>query len=261
MKNFLEWLRERKEVNLYHGTTAGKDDATLNSFIAQGIKTDRAQGYGQGQGFYGYDDYIRAKDHSVWAKKHGGQYLPKEGEPMVVAHKATLNPRDYELDKEIQFDDFYRFFVSNEAFIDRFFVNGKSIVVEFDDNPRSTILGNKNIYGFFSHKHGLGFWLKDPDTFDGSKVEPDDGITNLIIGKSTRPPIEAGAEINEVFKAFVREIPGFAERYKSFVRAIMKRASEGRTKGSRAWKYVGQNSIQPDWLQVQGRDQINIKKI
>lgn len=263
MKNFLEWLSERKEVNLYHGTTAGKDDATLNSFITQGIKPDKAQGYGQGQGFYSYDDLQKAKDH---AKSLTGKNAPKSlqqktGSPMFVTHKATLNPRDYELDKEIQFDDIYRFFVSNEDFINKFFVNGKSIVVKFKDNPHAQFTNDKNIYGFFSHELGLGFYLKNPYAFDFSKVEADDGETNFVIRKVWENKIERGADINEVLKAFIQEIPGFAERYKSFVRAIMKAASEGRTKKPRAWKYVGQKSIRPDELNVTGRPPIKIKKI
>lgn len=42
MITFKEWLLERKEVELYHGTTTGVDNATLKSFQNQGIRSDKA---------------------------------------------------------------------------------------------------------------------------------------------------------------------------------------------------------------------------
>lgn len=253
MKSFEKWLLERKEVPLYHGTTTGPDNATLQSFKSQGIRPDMASGYGQGKGFYNYSDKLAAIQHAN-ALASGDQGFRKfssptdhKVEPLVVSHKANLNPRDYELDKEVQSEDFQKFLISNASTINSFLKSNRVVIQPNEQG--GTFVSNLTLYGMYDHPNGVGFWTEDPTNLDMQKVSLGDD-TNIFIQKNN---VHDAADLNTILQALLRDIPELASRYKSFVRSIMKRASEGRA-ASRAYKYVGKQNIKPSSLTVGGQN-------
>jgi hypothetical protein len=84
----------QSSYSFYHGTTTGENNETLHS-LRQGIKTDIAQGHGQGAGFYVLTRKDDALSHSQ------GEFRKKGGVPMVVTINAPLDPNNFEIDHEM----------------------------------------------------------------------------------------------------------------------------------------------------------------
>lgn len=251
MKSFAKWLLERKEISLYHGTTTGPEDAYLDSFRKQGIKPDLASGYGQGKGFYNYSDKNTAISHAN-ALASGNQdfkklAFTKNQKPLLVTHKAKLNPKDYELDKEVQSEDFQKFLQSNSTLINNYLQ--KQSVKVLPNPEGGSFVNNLEIYGMYDHPLGVGFWTENPAKLDMEKVNLGDE-TNIFIQKNN---VHDAADLNAIIQALLENIPELSSRYKSFVRSIMKRASEGRAI-ARAYKYVGTQNIKPSSLSIGGHD-------
>lgn len=255
MKTFQQFLQERRAIDLYHGTTTGEDDATLQSF-RQGIKPHSASGHGQGSGYYAFSGdpmatgpakAKRAIDHAVSLL---GPNSPKTwqqhaGNPMVVAHQAKLNPRDYQLDAEIQHEDFMHFIKSNLSTIDKL-LKSKPITISADE--LITSIADITIYGadYVPKFNGFVFW-NVPENQIPKKIIYNDN-TNMFF-YADKGDVNDAAELNAILKNIFEKFPELQKLYQSFSRAIMKRTAEGRLK-PRAWKYVGDEPLKPTRLNV-----------
>jgi len=89
------WLAKYSQSNMdfYHASNSGSDNSTLDS-LRQGIKTDMAQGYGQGSGFY------------VWTNKqdairHSQDFGTNNGYPIIITISVGLTPENFDLDHEV----------------------------------------------------------------------------------------------------------------------------------------------------------------
>ena len=109
--NFKNWLISEEEAKnivqgpilLYHATSTGEDNKTLNSFKNEGAKPMMGGGYGQGRGLYMMSlkggPYSHAKklaaDKVIANVKHAGL-------PMVVSIEFPfIDTKEWDLDQEI----------------------------------------------------------------------------------------------------------------------------------------------------------------
>jgi hypothetical protein len=94
------------QVSLYHGSNTGVNDSVLNSFKTQGARSDVAQGYGQGAGFYVYTEKNRAINQAKMRVGGGSNFTLAQGDtsgkPMVLTFNEMLDPATYDLDYELQ---------------------------------------------------------------------------------------------------------------------------------------------------------------
>lgn len=86
----------QNQVELFHGSGAGPNNETLQSFRNQGAVGNIAQGYGQGAGFYVFTDFETA------AKQATHKDFIKGGWPIVISVMAELTPKDFDMDYEVQ---------------------------------------------------------------------------------------------------------------------------------------------------------------
>jgi len=93
-------------VKLYHGTTTGTNDSILKSFQEQGGMSGIAQGYGQGAGLFLYTDRDRAVKQAQMRVSGGGFGTVTSGDtsgrPMVVTFSEILDPKNFDLDYELE---------------------------------------------------------------------------------------------------------------------------------------------------------------
>ena len=246
---FKNWL-ERKEVDLYHGTTTGDDEKNLKSFN-QGIKPKSSSGHGQGAGYYAYSDKEYAKNHaqSLLGGSSPKTFQQHSGNPMVVTHKSILNPKEYELDKEIQSADIFNFFRSNEDYISGL-LKKNPITVDPSNYDDVSIAKPFKMYGFFywPKYKAIGVWVVDPTKIDTSQAKSH--VDYYVFMPNN---VNDAADLNLIMNKLFESFPELGQKYKSFSRVLMKRASEGRLK-NKAWKYVGDKPIQPDRLMVKSND-------
>ena len=247
---FKTWI-ERDQIDLYHGTTTGKEDERLKSFQQQGIKPKSSGGYGQGAGYYAYSGKDQAKAHSQSLLGQDGPktFQQHSGNPMVVTHKAELNPKDYELDKEVQGQDLANFFKSKQDEVSKM-LKARPITVQPHETA-GTFINPLTLHSMFYHPswNAIGFWLVDPDTIDVNKAQ--DGKDYVSFQPNN---VHDAADLNLIMNQLFTELPRLSQDYKAFSRSIMKRSSEGRA-SPRAWKYVGDKPITPDRLMVQSGNQ------
>ncbi len=244
MYDFITWIESKVEkkdfIELYHGTTTGDDMERLKSFQQKGILPKSSSGHGQGSGYYAWSNQKNAERHadSLLGNNSPKTFQMHGGQPMVVSHKAKLNPKDYELDKEVHSQDIFKFFQSNENLINNL-LKSKPIVVEPSDN--GTYVVSITLYSmFFEPKfNALGFWLTDTETagFDIKNVKQDKDYTYILPNRA-----DDAADLNGIMQALMNQFPELAKIYKSFIRTIMKRSSEGRA-NPRAYKYVGDQPL------------------
>lgn len=260
MKSFYEWLDnrvfvERKSVDLHHGTTTGAEDSNLSSFRDSGIKPRSSGGFGQGAGYYAFGSKKTASDHASSLLGQNKPLTPGEvvhaGRPMVVTHRAELNPRDYELDKEIQFEDIKKFLMSRIREINRFLkMNGPIKYEVTDDGSSRRPSYDSEIHQLFKTTYKgqviLGAWLKDPKSLDAGQTALNDLQTNIVF----KGNVYSAAELRNFMQAVFEKMPSIGLDYKRFMRSIMKRTAEGRA-SPRAWKYIGDKKISPSSIDVQ----------
>lgn len=245
MKTFSEWLIERKQIPLYHGTTMGPEDSYFKSFKDTGIQPHSAKGYGQGSGFYSFDDRDSAIKQADQISKGDLGFFQKQAHqnatPMVVRHQAILNPRDYDLDKEVHGEKLYRFLNSNRFLIKKALKDNPIIVPDRNDEY-GAIAGDIPVYDFNILPKGLQIWMEDLSEEQKLQKNLDDGITNIFLrNNDTRD----AADFNNIFTHMLKAMPELQNRYKSFLRSIQKKAAEGKIKGM-AWKYIGDKPLEPD---------------
>jgi hypothetical protein len=256
MKTFREYLLERRAVDLYHGTTTGKDDATLQSFRDSGIKPHSASGHGQGSGYYSFSGDptatgpTKAKRAINQAVSLLGPNSPKTwqqhaGNPMVVVHQAKLNPKEYQLDAEIQHEDLMKFVKSNLPTINKLL---ESNPITISENEFKQIGVDITIYGvnYVPKFNGFVFWNVPKDKIPSYKTYNDNTNVFFYIDKTT---VDDAADLNAILKNIFEKFPELQKLYRSFSRVIMKRTAEGRAK-PRAWKYVGDEPLKPTRLNV-----------
>lgn len=92
-------------IDVYHGSNTGTNDSVLNSFMSQGARSDIAQGYGQGAGFYVYTEKEKALRQAKMRTGGGGFTLAqgdKSGRPMVLSFNEQIDPDNWDLDYELE---------------------------------------------------------------------------------------------------------------------------------------------------------------
>ena len=103
-------------VKLYHGSNSGPDDSILNSFKEKGILSNIASGYGQGSGFFMWSDKNSAVKHAknlVDPNSNMTTSATTGGRPMVVEATETLDPKNWDLDYELQNKDIIDYIHAN----------------------------------------------------------------------------------------------------------------------------------------------------
>jgi DTW domain-containing protein YfiP len=103
----------------YHATLSGKNNEIVASMI-DGIDSSRAQGFGQGAGFYLFakkDDAVKHARTLVSGDKKIAKEVPVEGQPIIVVVDAPLTPDNYEADYEVSARVFRRFLFENRDWI------------------------------------------------------------------------------------------------------------------------------------------------
>jgi Family of unknown function (DUF5824) len=102
----------------YHATLSGKNNEIVASMI-DGIDSSRAQGYGQGAGFYLFAKKDSAVKHarSLASDRDFVKEVPVEGEPIIVVVDAPLTPDNYDADYEVSAKVFLRFLFEHRAWI------------------------------------------------------------------------------------------------------------------------------------------------
>ena len=103
-------------VKLYHGSNSGADDAVLKSFQEKGILSNIASGYGQGSGFFMWSDKNSAIKHAknlVDPNSNMTTSATTGGRPMVVEATETLDPKNWDLDYELQNKDIIDYIHAN----------------------------------------------------------------------------------------------------------------------------------------------------
>ena len=108
MINFKKWFEDRQQMmfstgarDVFHGSNTGADNSVLQSF-ANGVRSNVAQGYGQGAGFYVWSDKQTAAKHAMNIIHDDNMQTQArtDGLPMVVTIQATLTPEEWDLDYE-----------------------------------------------------------------------------------------------------------------------------------------------------------------
>ena len=103
----------------YHATLSGKNNEIVASMI-DGIDSSRAQGFGQGAGFYLFAKKYDAVKHAIKLVSGGKEIVkefPVEGEPIIVVVDATLTPENYDADYEVSARVFRRFLFEHRDWI------------------------------------------------------------------------------------------------------------------------------------------------
>ncbi len=99
-----------EEEYFYHATTTGERGEHLDSFLGSGARGDIAEGYGQGKGFYVWRGREKAVHHAI------KQIKTEEGRPgklMLVRIRGNYNPRDWDIDYEVNAPLAKRFLYEN----------------------------------------------------------------------------------------------------------------------------------------------------
>ena len=247
----VRYLATRRPVPLYHGTSAKDATSFIRAMAKDGIVPRRGSGHGQGDGFYSFTDRAEAASHArALASGDPGfrTSRPPDGveTPIVVVHRAALNPQDYDLDYEVQSGDVMSFLASQQGPINELLSGGKIIA----DTPST--LDPLPLHGMYVHpafkkdpQAGLGFWLEDPDSLDLSAVQLNDNTNIYLRGGSV---YDAG-DMAGIVRAIGSGSPEIGRDWNAYKRAIMKRQSEGRA-SPRAYKYVGDRPIRPSGIYV-----------
>lgn len=156
----------------YHATLAGKNGEVLAS-LAEGIDPSRAKGFGQGAGFYLWENRDRALRHlgDIVAGE-----LSKEvavaGEPILVVLDVPLTPDDYDIDYEAYAEGLMHFVRDNAAW---FAANAERLVFPFsvyDDGEFADALLTKFTEKGLTWK--IGTRIKSR-YFDSDMWDTDDG--------------------------------------------------------------------------------------
>jgi DTW domain-containing protein YfiP len=102
----------------YHATLSGKNDEIVASMI-KGIDSSRAQGHGQGAGFYLFAKRGEAVKHArkLASDRDFVKEVQVEGEPIIVVVDAPLTPENYDADYEVSAADFRRFLFEHKDWI------------------------------------------------------------------------------------------------------------------------------------------------
>ena len=111
---------------LYHATLSGPNNEVLNSFIHNGIDTERAKGYFQGAGFYLFQNKELAMHHAKNLEDVQGKddfFLKKQekvqGTPIIIVVDEPITPECYDIDYEVFGQAFTKFMYDNQDFFDK----------------------------------------------------------------------------------------------------------------------------------------------
>lgn len=114
--NWLQFNEANSIRELYHGTTSGNNNATLNSFLQNGVQPKSGSGYGQGDGFYVFSDFKTASSHALTLVSSNAMMAVNAahaGEPMVVVIVGNLHPSEWDLDFELNKRKILAFLLDN----------------------------------------------------------------------------------------------------------------------------------------------------
>jgi hypothetical protein len=265
--SFIEWakLRERREMELYHGTSTGANDEKLAAFRDKGIVPRSATGHGQGAGYYTFTNKAKVAQHAmdlvpkdgmptrfktgqdaVSSSRHGGN-------PMVVVHKGVLNPRDYDYDHEIHPEYAMKFLVANVDWINKLLRQRPATIEDTHGTG-----GDSVYYIQLSKKSGvMALWLTDvysPD-FDQNTAQAWQDYTTYDINDPGGDMMQA-EELGQLLQSLRRDHQELNTAYMQFVRSIQKHDSK-LGKVDKGIKYVGDQPITPDRIAVLHKDKWN----
>ena len=104
-----KWIKVSATVDeeFYHGTTTGQNDSILKSVMSSGLDPSLSQGWGQGAGFYVFDNEGKAKNHALVVGDPesefsiaGNQSTPHGNSPMVLRLPVKYDSSIFDIDYE-----------------------------------------------------------------------------------------------------------------------------------------------------------------
>ena len=212
--------RNDSEGLLYHATLSGKDNSIVRS-LSSGIDAKRSKGYGQGAGFYLFDEKKRAIAH-VQGLLEGkfDKQVPVEGEPIIVVVDEPVTPVNFDIDYEVYGQKFIEFMLDNKDFFN-------SVKDQLEGMHTSQITS----FGVSSPKR-IRYELKTIGGRDVVVLHADTSRTSLT-PESTEISAERGAHIALIAANLSQSYP---EKFLEFERLYLPKAT--------ALKYTGPK-IQP----------------
>lgn len=93
-KQFVPHLK----IKLYHTTYSRNNFETLLSFLKHGVQPKKAEGYGQGAGFYLWTTKELAIAHATFQKE---RHLDFSGFSIILTFNEKLNEDEWDLDYEV----------------------------------------------------------------------------------------------------------------------------------------------------------------
>tara|TARA_Y100000034_G_C6825089_1_gene371939 strand:- start:247 stop:963 length:717 start_codon:yes stop_codon:yes gene_type:complete len=224
MKQLLEdWKRFLKEeeqpgegIELYHATLSGENNEILNSFIKNGIDTQRAAGFGQGKGFYLWTDkkdaqhYIKGLIHGMTG---GAKEVEVKGAPIIITVDEPVTPENFDIDYEIFGKGFGQFIKQNIDY--------------FSENDQALGLGRRA---------GKGVRTSSA----GTAIIPNKKILGVDTARAINLDVEREYDVGEgqIFSLIAQRLSKLnPEMFKQFEEQFLSRAS--------AIKYNGEKKIWP----------------
>lgn len=248
----IRYLSARRPVPLYHGTSAKDASQYIRAMSREGIVPRIRNGFGQGGGYYAFTDRGAAATHARAVASGAPDFRisrPRDGieTPIIVSLNASLNPRDYDIDYEVQSGDAMSFLASQEGIINE----------RLGDSPvmaEVSAIEPLPLHGMYIHPNfkkdpnaGIGFWIQDPKSIDMAGVAYNDDTNIYLRGGN----IYDAADLSGIIRALGESAPDVGRDWAAYKRAIMKRQAEGRA-APRAYKYIGDKPITPSGVFVRG---------
>jgi TP901 family phage tail tape measure protein len=206
-------------VRLYHGSNTGVEDSVLKSFQENGVLPNVAQGYGQGAGFYTWTDRLSAIKHAK--NISAGNIITNSqsgGKQMVVELTESLNPKNWDLDYEMQAAEISDFLYSNFDKLGPLLEKSKGI--DLGNNFKNFELREKyDEYidggGEATRKTQIGFQENDKEIRRTIVNSTGDLRTGAVLGKLISSLRMADPTVTDAFEEefFANLKPGQAIKY------------------------------------------------
>ena len=127
-ENWRKYLNEGQEDAglLYHATLSGENDEIIKSFIDNGIDPSRSGGFGQGKGFYLFNDISDAQMYikGLLYGMKGSKEEEVKGAPIIIVVDEPVTPQNFDIDYELFAKGFIGFIENN---LDYFKQNGDKL--------------------------------------------------------------------------------------------------------------------------------------
>jgi hypothetical protein len=233
--DFYKTLPQKRKLggvirDIWHGTTTGKDDSVLESFKKYGAKSDIAQGFGQGQGFYVYSDPTSAMVRAM-ELEGGANYLTSadpKGKPMALKFTELLDGKNWDLDYEFQNADIVNFIHSHYDKVKE--AVAKSRGVDLGTNLKDFSLDKKydeyldTTDNTMMRKVGISFKDQGKDT-------------EKLLANNHYGDIRSAEVLNSLVKSLMHSDPDFYEEFENSFFSDLK--------PKQGLKYVGKDPLKP----------------